>query len=229
MTGAGLRAAFGRPTLDVARSLLGVRLVRTDPSADQPGSGLRRVGRIVEVEAYLGPTDLASHARFGETPRSRPMYGEAGRAYVYLVYGMYHCLNVVSGPPGVPHAILIRAVEPLAGIDLFRSARLTAEARGRRSLGQDDLERVRLRIERTPTARLAAGPGLVGAAFGLDRSLNGSDLLDPANAVHLEPVPPGEPTFEVVTSVRIGIAYAGSPWVEQPWRFAIAGNPSVSR
>lgn len=213
-----LRATVERPTLDVAWSLLGARLVRGD-----------RVARIVEVEAYLGPADLASHARFGETPRSRPMYGEPGRAYVYLVYGMYHCLNVVTAPMGVPHAVLIRAVEPLAGIDLMRAARLQADRRRHRTERPADLERVRARLDRTPDQRLASGPGLVGAAFDLDRGLTGADLLDPAGPVHLEPAPPDEPPFRIATSPRIGIAYAGLPWTDLPWRFAIAGHPSVSR
>jgi DNA-3-methyladenine glycosylase len=223
-----LRAVFERPSLVVARNLLGVRLVRDAGEGRARGEG-RRVGRIVEVEAYLGPADRASHARFGETPRSQPMYGEAGRAYVYLVYGMYHCLNVVTGPAGLPHAVLIRAVEPLEGIGFIRAARLEARRRSRRSFSPADLERTRIRLERTPVGRLAAGPGLVGAAFSLDRDLNGTDLLDPDNAVHLEPALPGEPPFDVATSVRIGIDYAGPPWVDQPWRFTIAGNPSLSR
>lgn len=217
-----LRAAFRQPTLEVAEFMLGMCLVRAEP-------GRRRVGRIVEVEAYLGPDDRASHARFGETPRSRPMYGEAGRAYVYLVYGMYYCLNVVTGPPGVPHAILIRAVEPLEGIDLFRAARVAAELRSRRSLGPDDRARIQARLERTPVVRLAAGPGLVGAAFGLDRSLTGSDLLDPAQPIHLEPRAAEDPPFEIEASARIGIGFAGPDWVDRPWRFTIAGHPSVSR
>ena len=106
MTADILRAAFARPTLDVARGLLGMRLVREAPPREAPASESpaseagRIVGRIVEVEAYLGPTDRASHARFGATTRNRPMYGDPGRAYVYLVYGMYHCLNVVTEPAG---------------------------------------------------------------------------------------------------------------------------------
>jgi DNA-3-methyladenine glycosylase len=217
-----LRAVLSRPTLDVAGELLGMLLVHADGQD-------RRVGRIVEVEAYLGPDDRASHARFGETARSRPMYGEAGRAYVYLVYGMYHCLNIVTGPVGVPHAILIRAVEPLDGIDAIRAARVEGELRSRRSLGPADADRIRARIARTPVERLAAGPGLVGAAFSLDRSLTGSDLLDPAQPVHLEPRPAGVASPVIATSKRIGIDFAGEPWVDEPWRFTIAGNPSVSR
>lgn len=226
MTAVDLRAIFERPTLDVARSLLGARLVREE------GRGrwrTRRVGRIVEVEAYLGPTDRASHARFGETARSRPMYGQAGRAYVYLVYGMYYCLNVVTEPPGVPHAVLIRAVQPLEGVDLLRVARFEAERNSHRSASREDLERVRSRLEHTSVDRLAAGPGLVGAAFGLDLELTGSDLLDPDNVVHFEPAPADEPAFEITSSARVGIAYSGTPWTDQPWRFAIAGHPSVSR
>lgn len=226
MTADDLRASFGRPTLDVARSLLGARLVREDRDG---GGSLRTVGRIVEVEAYLGPADQASHARFGETPRSRPMYGEPGRAYVYLVYGMYHCLNVVTGPAGVPHAVLIRAVEPLEGVDQVRAARLRAERLRHRSISPAELDRVRARLERTLDQRLAAGPGLVGAAFGLDRGLTGADLLDPANPVHLEAAPSDEPAFAIATSRRVGIAYAGPPWTDRPWRFSIAGHPSVSR
>jgi len=223
-----LRAVFSRPTLDVAPELLGMLLVR-DAAGGRAEPSRRRVGRIVEVEAYLGPDDRASHARFGETARSRPMYGEAGRAYVYLVYGMYHCLNVVTGPTGVPHAILIRAVEPLEGIDAFRAARIEAELRSRRSLGPADVERIRARIGRTPAERLAAGPGLVGAAFSLDRSLTGSDLLDPTQPVHLEARPAASPAPRIETSKRRGIDFAGEPWVDRPWRFTIAGNASVSR
>ena len=228
MTGADLRAAFELPTLEVARLLLGVRLVREPLPADGLAAH-RRVGRIVEVEAYLGPTDRASHARNGPTPRNQAMYGEAGRAYVYLVYGMYHCLNVVTGPPGEPHAILIRAVEPLEGIDEIRAARLAAERRSRRALTPADLERIAARLAATPVARLAAGPGLVGAAFSLDRTLTGADLLDPGQPVHLEAAIPGEVAPRIAESPRVGIAYAGEPWVGRPWRFAIAGNPSVSR
>jgi len=226
MTAEDLRATFQRPTLDVARRLLGAYLVRQDQDGPQPA---RTVGRIVEVEAYLGPADRASHARFGETPRNRPMFSEPGRAYVYLVYGMYHCLNVVTEPAGVPHAVLIRAVEPLEGVDRMQAARLQAERLRRRSIDADELDRVRARLERTPAERLAAGPGLVGAAFGLDRSLSGADLLDLAAPVHLEPAPPGVPQFTIATSSRIGIGYSGQPWTDQPWRFAIAGHPSVSR
>ncbi len=218
-----LAALFERPTLEVAPALLGLHLVRTGP-AGQPN----RTGRIVEVEAYLGPADQASHARFGETSRSRPMYGRAGTAYVYLVYGMYRCLNVVTGPLGTPHAILVRAVEPLTGIEQIRHARLAAERRVHRSWSARDDARASARIGEIAADRLARGPGLVGAAFDVELAMTGSDLLDPAAALHLEGASADEPAGTIEASPRVGIAFAGRPWTEQPWRFALVGNPSVS-
>jgi DNA-3-methyladenine glycosylase len=101
---------FDRDTLAVAEELLGKLLVRTLPSGDV------LTGRLVEVEAYLGPDDLAAHSSRGLTPRTRVMYGPPGRAYVYLIYGMYHCLNFVTGREGIPQAILVRALEPGPGV-----------------------------------------------------------------------------------------------------------------
>ena len=110
------------------------RAARPGRGAGDGGTGLaRRVGRIVEVEAYIGEEDRASHARFGPTDRNRVMYGPAGTAYVYLVYGMHHCLNVVTEPAGRPAALLVRAVEPIDGIDAMRAAR---ERRGRTGGGR---------------------------------------------------------------------------------------------
>jgi DNA-3-methyladenine glycosylase len=191
-------------TLEVARAMLGARLVR-DPAGE---GGTLRVGRIVEVEAYVGPDDRASHARMGPTPRNRVMFGPAGVAYVYLVYGMHHCLNVVTGPDAYPAALLIRAVEPLEGADAMRA--------GKARPGIAD-------------ARLAAGPGLVGAAFGVTRADTGRDLADPASPLRLEARPAGEPAPRIATGPRVGIAYAGEPWTSRPWRFAVSGSPALSR
>ena len=111
------RDLFARPTLEIAERLLGWRLVRVD------ADGTARVGRIVELEAYIGEHDRASHARFGRTDRNRVMYGPPGRAYVYLVYGMHDCLNIVTEPEGSPAALLVRAVDPLDGVAAMRDAR----------------------------------------------------------------------------------------------------------
>jgi DNA-3-methyladenine glycosylase len=201
------RELLAGDTLEAARALLGARLVRDEHG---PGAG-RRVGRIVEVEAYVGPGDQASHARMGRTARNQVMFGPAGIAYVYLVYGMHHCLNVVTGGVSFPAALLVRAVEPLEGLDAMRGARAAARRRP------------------VPDARLAAGPGLVGLAFGIDRAVTGLDLCVPASPLRLEATPDGEPAPVVATTPRVGVGYAGEPWVSAPWRFLVTGSPSLSR
>jgi DNA-3-methyladenine glycosylase len=190
--------------------------------------GSQRRGRIVEVEAYIGEDDRASHARFGRTARNAVMYGPPGVAYVYLVYGMYDCLNIVTEPVGRPAAILVRAVEPIEGEAVMRASRLerTLGRRKTRSAASDALAAARL--ARLPTARLAAGPGLVSAAFGIDRSFTGRDLLAPDADLRLELAPADEPQPVVIATPRLGIDFAGSPWTEVPWRFTIAGHLSVS-
>ncbi len=143
------RAILEGPVVAAARALLGALLVRDD------GSG-RRVARIVETEAYDGPRDRASHARAGRTARTAVMFGPPGHAYVYLVYGMHHCLNVVCGPDGEASAVLIRAVEPDLGVELMRAGR--GDRPG-------------------PDARLGAGPARLCQALAIDRRLDGIDLL----------------------------------------------------
>ena len=188
----------------------------------------RVAGRIVEVEAYVGEDDRASHARFGPTARNRIMYGEPGRAYLYLVYGMHTCLNVVTEPEGRPAAVLIRAVELTSGIDAARTLRVRRDT-GVRRIQPDPTAQARVadRVAATPALRLASGPGLVGAAFGLDPTLTGLDLCDPASRLRLEP---GEPIADerVLATPRIGIDYAGEPWTSVPWRLTIAGNGALS-
>jgi DNA-3-methyladenine glycosylase len=157
------------------------------------------------------------------------MFGPPGHAYVYLVYGMYDCLNVVTEPDGSPAALLVRAVEPLEGLELMRQdriARAQARHRGRTS------ERHSIEAERTqrlPGHRLASGPGLVGAAFGLDPGWTGLDLCGAASPLRLEVAAGDEDDARAVLATpRIGIDGAGQPWTGLPWRFSLAGHHSVS-
>ena len=218
------RRRLEQATLDAAHALIGAHLIRDAvPASDDTPALARRVGRIVEVEAYIGEEDRASHARFGPTDRNRVMYGPAGIAYVYLVYGMHHCLNVVTEPAGRPAALLVRAVEPLDGIDAMRAAREElAAGRGRQRTPTHDAPRG------VSDARLASGPGLVGAAFGITRQDTGMDLCDPASSLRLAAAPAGEPLPGIVAGPRIGIAYAAEPWTSVPWRFVVAGSHSLS-
>lgn len=185
----------------MARWLLGKLLVRDD-------EGSRRVARIVETEAYDGPRDRASHARAGRTPRTTVMFGPPGHAYVYLVYGMHHCLNVVCGPDGEAAAVLVRALEPVLGVEIMRARR------GPRAGGDD---------------RLAAGPARACQALDIDRGLSGIDLVDDERLwlarVAEEPLPDAA----IVTGPRIGVDYAGPDWASRPWRFGVAGSAALSK
>ena len=196
---------MARETEDVARDLLGVWLLSS--SAD----GLAG-GPIVETEAYGGPEDLASHARAGRTPRTAPMFGPVGHAYVYLVYGMHDCLNVVAYEGREAGAVLIRAIEPRLGIELMRGRR------GRRGGKAGD------------DSRLASGPARLCQALGVTRAFDGHDLTtgqglwlaSPSSAL-------AGSEAEIATGTRVGVQYAADGWSDRQWRFWVAGNPSVSR
>lgn len=183
------RSFYNRPTVEVARDLLG-KVLRHGPAA----------GIIVECEAYLGAGDLAAHAARGLTARTRVIFGPPGHAYVYLIYGMYECLNLITEPDGTPGCVLIRALEPVEGIDLMR--------------------------QRRPAARrvheLASGPGRLTRALGITRAHNGADLTRGPITVH-QPETPRE--VRIVTGPRIGIRQCAD-W---PLRFFLADNPCVSR
>jgi DNA-3-methyladenine glycosylase len=144
------RDFYLRPTLSVARQLIGMHLVHDD-------AGTRRVGRIVETEAYLGPADLAAHSSRGRTARTEVMFGPPGHAYVYFIYGFWHCLNVVTAAAGTPHAVLLRAVEPVSGIeDRTAGPGLLCRAMGiDRRLNGIDLCGQTLWLERPSVARRA--------------------------------------------------------------------------
>jgi DNA-3-methyladenine glycosylase len=158
------------------------------------------------------------------------MFGPPGHAYVYLVYGMHACLNVVTEPEGSPAALLVRAVEPLDGIDRMRADRVARASTNRRMTSPERAAADAERIAKIRDVRLASGPGLVAAAFGLDAAWTGTDLCDPASALRLE-VPAGsavDPPPPIRATTRVGIRYAGEPWATQPWRLSLAGHPSVS-
>jgi DNA-3-methyladenine glycosylase len=185
------------------------------------------VGRIVEVEAYIGEEDRASHARFGRTARNAVMYGPPGIAYVYLVYGMYECLNVVTEPEGRPAAVLIRAVEPVDGVAAMREARIARTRRRGPPDPERDARRERqaLRLAALPAIRLASGPGLVAAAFDITRADTGRDLLDAGSSLRLER---GTEPRDVVATPRVGVDYAPEPWRGKAWRLIDAASPAVS-
>lgn len=201
-TGRILPAAFfGRMVHEVARDLLGMVLVRVLESTGAPGGGERLSGRIVEVEAYDGVEDLACHASKGRTGRTEPMFGAAGRAYIYLVYGMHCCLNVVAGPVGHPAAVLIRALEPFQGTDRMDPG-----------------------SARPP--RIASGPGRLTRALRIGLSLNRADLAAPGELFIERGAPVSD--AEVLRGPRIGVEYAGT-WARKPWRLGVRGSAALSR
>lgn len=191
-------------TLQIAQDLLGKILVVSDAA-----TGARVSGVIVETEAYLGAIDKAAHS-FGNrrTPRTEIMFGEGGRAYVFFIYGMYFQLNVVTGAAGSPHCVLVRAVEPLAGIETMRARR----ARGKAAVINDK--------------NLTSGPGKLCIALGIDKSLNGADLL--GDKIWIEEGRRALSAAEIAGGKRVGIAYA-QEFAEKPWRFWVKDNPFVSR
>ena len=178
-----------RPAHAVAPDLLGWHL-----------SGVGAGGRIVEVEAYE-PDDEASHSFRGPTARNAVMFGPPGRLYVYLIYGIHLCANVVVGPEGRGSAVLIRAVEPVIGQDVMAARRGTAEPRS-----------------------LGSGPGKVCQALGITRDHDGVDLFDPDSPIRILP-PDSEPDRPIRIGPRIGISKAK----DRPWRFGFGDSPHLSR
>lgn len=182
------RTFYLRPTLEVARDLLGRRLVRTV-------DGQRLSGRIVEVEAYIGESDLASHAARGRTERNRAMYGPGGLAYVYVIYGVHHCLNVVTEAAGFPAAVLIRSIEPLEGVSLMAVHR-SGQAGG----------------------NLTNGPGKLCQALAIDRRLDGHDLTAGVDLW----VEAGEAVPDSVVQATPRVNVIGDAQARAaPWRFVV--------
>jgi DNA-3-methyladenine glycosylase len=177
------RSFYDRDTILVARELLGKHLVHVS-------GGVERIGRIVEVEAYLGEHDRAAHSSRGLTQRTRIMFGPPGHAYVYLIYGMHCCMNVVTEREGHASAVLLRAIEPVRNI----------EGRTR-------------------------GPGLLCKSMGIDRRLNGHDLVSDSLYITL---PADDAPLAIVRRPRVGVDYAGH-WARRLLRFYIKGSAYVSR
>ncbi|XP_067563396.1 DNA-3-methyladenine glycosylase [Pseudorca crassidens] len=196
---------FDQPAVSLARAFLGQVLVRRLDD----GTELR--GRVVETEAYLGPEDEAAHSRGGrQTPRNRGMFMKPGTLYVYLIYGMYFCMNVSSQGDGA--CVLLRALEPLGGLEAMRQLRHTLR-KGVAGRALKDLE-------------LCNGPSKLCQALAIDKSFDQRDLATD-EAVWLErgPLGPSEPA--VVAAARVGVGYAGE-WALKPLRFYVQGSPWVS-
>ncbi len=183
---------YAQPSLQVARQLLGARLVRIL-------DGVRLSGLITETEAYIGETDLACHARAGETPRTQVMYGPPGRAYVYFTYGMHWMLNAVTEPRGFPAAVLIRAVRLESGSDVVRARR-----------------------PKVSTGAWTDGPAKLTMAFGINGSQNKLDLTNPQDGLWIES---GIVTSEASVTIgpRVGLYKVPEPWKSMPWRFLVTG------
>lgn len=198
------RSFFARPARLVAVELLGKRLVRRV-------NGRLLSGLIVETEAYCDAAerDLACHgdrANNGRpTARTAVMFGPAGIAYVYFTYGVHWMLNIVTGAEGQANAVLLRALEPVAG--------------------EDVMEELRSGRKRT---QLTNGPARLAQAFAIDKSFNGHDLCTPDSQLWLEDAAP-IPTADVLTGPRIGLGQTPEPWLSMPWRYWVRGNAFVSR
>ncbi len=185
---------FRRPSTEVAPELLNKLLVRSDG----------RAGRILEVEAYGGETDPASHAFRGRSERNSTMFGAPGHLYVYFSYGVHWCANVVTGHEGEASAVLLRSLHPVSGLALMRAARWTNQKR---------------QVDRD----LCRGPGRLSQALGIDRSFDGKDLTGAGGLVWLADDGICSPDAPAV-SPRVGISSAK----DRMWRFSVAGHPGIS-
>src|SRR3989344_1178061 len=187
---------FRRSTLEAAKDLLGKYL-----TVKRKGKIL--AGKIVETEAYISEDDLACHASKGRTNRSETLYQKAGTIYVYLVYGMYHCLNIVTEREYFPSAVLIRAVEPVEGVDIMKKLRKTGVLHN-----------------------LASGPGKLCVAFGISKKMRGKDVF--GDEIYIEDRGEKIAKKNIARAKRIGVDYAGA-CAHYPWRFYIKGIQFISK
>lgn len=196
------REFYNRDSLIVAKELLGKILIHEL-------DGQKLAARIVETEAYMGVDDKAAHSYGGRrTPRVEVMYGRPGLSYVFLIYGMYNCFNIVTREEGIPQAVLIRAAEPVEGLD---------------QIAQNRYGKRYQQLFKTQIKGLTNGPGKLCKALAIDRSLNGEDLRGNRLYVMSDDTEP----MEIVSTKRVGIDYAEEA-KDFPWRFYIKGNPYVS-
>jgi DNA-3-methyladenine glycosylase len=182
------RSFYNRPTLTVARELIGARMVRIL-------DGVKLTGLITETEAYISEKDLACHAKAGLTPRTAVMFGEPGHAYVYFTYGNHWMLNAVTERQGFPAAVLIRAIQPIEGIEVMSARR---------------------------SGRDTFGPGKLTQAMGITKSENGVDLTDTTHGLWIEEGI-AVPNSLVTKGPRVGLNNTPEPWLSKPWRFLVKG------
>lgn len=194
---------YTRNTLVVAKELLGKKLVHIH-------NGITLSGIIVETEAYMGPNDKAAHSYGGKlTERTKVMFDTGGLSYIYFIYGLYYCFNVVTERKGIPQAVLVRAVEPVDGVEYMSKLRFNSS--------YDTLNKKQI-------INLTNGPAKLCNAMNLDKGLNNVDLT--SEGLYIEDI--DYSNFEVETSSRIGIDYAEEA-KDYPWRFYIKGNKYVSK
>lgn len=199
------RGFYMDDTENVAKQLLGKLLVHEK-------DGKRISGIIVETEAYLGVADKAAHSYKGrKTPRNAAMFGSGGYAYVYFIYGMYNCFNVVTKPEGVPEAVLIRALEPCEGLDAMASSRYNKSYQT---------------LNKSQMRNLANGPGKLCIALSIDRNMNGEDLC--GNRLYIEDSPQPSKPFNISAGKRIGVDYAEEA-KDFPLRFYLENSRYVSK
>ena len=203
-----LRSFYLRPTITVAKDLLGKYLVRKIGSKTL-------IGKIVEVEAYLGLNDAASHTYRGQTKRNEVMFRKGGNLYVYFTYGMHFCANVVTEKEGIGHAVLLRALEPIQGIDIMAKHRTMID-------DFSDKKQMADGVDISDARGLTNGPAKLCQAFGIGKKENGIDLLK-------EMIFVAEGTnvsrSAIVSTTRIGIIHDA----EKKWRFYLKGNPFISK
>jgi DNA-3-methyladenine glycosylase len=180
------RDFYNRPTLTVARELIGARLVRIL-------DGVKLVGLITETEAYIGEEDLACHAKAGRTPRTAVMYGPPGHAYIYFTYGNHWMLNAVTEQEGFPAAVLIRAIQPVEGVEIMSARR---------------------------SGRDTFGPGKLTQAMGITKNENMVDLTVAGNGLWIE-AGGSVPDKSVTVGPRVGLYSVPEPWKSIPWRFKV--------